>query len=91
MRIDPGGSAKPTYPFEPQWSRARISVPFEADGFIGWYADRRIAGRRRRGDGYEAVVIDFQGQVRRVLTVIADAKKQEVGQAPRVLHEGVLR
>ncbi|GGQ30585.1 serine/threonine protein kinase [Streptosporangium pseudovulgare] len=53
---------------------AQIRVPFDTRWFIGWYDDRHIAGWRRKGGGYEAVVIDFEGQVKRVL---ADAKEDE--------------
>ncbi|GAA4234241.1 serine/threonine protein kinase [Streptosporangium album] len=58
-------------------AEAQIRVPFETGRFIGWYDDRHIAGWRRKGGGYEAVVIDFQGQVKRVLAVVADAKEYE--------------
>ncbi|MEV2271245.1 serine/threonine protein kinase [Nonomuraea africana] len=58
-------------------AKARIRFQFETGGFIGWYDDQHLAGWRRNGGGYEAVVIDFQGQVKRVLAVVADAKEYE--------------
>ncbi|MEV7011104.1 protein kinase [Streptosporangium sp. NPDC051022] len=56
---------------------ARYRVPFETDRLIGWYDDQHIAGWRRKGGGYEVVVIDFQGRVKRVLAVSTDAKEYE--------------
>ena len=50
---------------------AKARIPFETRRLIGWYDDRHIAGWRREGTGYEAVVIDFQGQVKRVLATSA--------------------
>ncbi|MEV8631886.1 protein kinase [Streptosporangium sp. NPDC051023] len=56
---------------------AQFRVPFETDRLIGWYDDRHIAGWRRKGGGHEAVVIDFEGNVKRVLATSTNAKEYE--------------
>ncbi|WP_344976334.1 hypothetical protein, partial [Streptosporangium fragile] len=55
--------------------KARIS--FTAYRIIGWYDDRHIAVWRKRGSGYQAVVVDFNGKVNRVLATTTDATKHE--------------
>ncbi|MFF5210410.1 serine/threonine protein kinase [Streptosporangium sp. NPDC000396] len=57
-------------------AQTRIRFSFGAGQFIGWYDDQHIVGWRREGDKYEAVVIDFQGQVKRVLAVV-DAEEYD--------------
>ncbi|MGC5013676.1 serine/threonine protein kinase [Streptosporangium sp. DT93] len=42
-------------------------IPFETERIIGWYDDRHLAVWRERGSGHEAVVIDFRGEVKRVI------------------------
>ncbi|MEO3812378.1 hypothetical protein ABGB17_25550 [Sphaerisporangium sp. B11E5] len=56
----------------------RARVPFESERLIGWYDDGHIAGWRKTGDAYEAVVFDFQGKVTRLLATAnaGDYKKQ---------------
>ncbi|MEU1731584.1 protein kinase [Streptosporangium sp. NPDC020145] len=54
---------------------AQHRVPFETDRLIGWYDDTHIAGWRRKGSGYEAVVIDFEGRVKRVLATTTNAEE----------------
>ncbi|SNR89322.1 Serine/threonine protein kinase [Streptosporangium subroseum] len=51
---------------------AKARIPFETERLIGWYDDRHLAGWRKRGTGYEAVVIDFQGKAGRVLATSAE-------------------
>ncbi|MBB2911907.1 putative Ser/Thr protein kinase [Streptosporangium becharense] len=46
---------------------AQARIPFETDRLIGWYDDKHIAGWRRKGSGYEAVVFDLKGKVQRVM------------------------
>ncbi|GHH62895.1 hypothetical protein GCM10017673_02850 [Streptosporangium violaceochromogenes] len=58
-------------------AEARHRIPFATERLIGWYDDAHIAGWRRKGAGYEAVVIDFQGRVKRVLATTTDAKEYE--------------
>jgi predicted Ser/Thr protein kinase len=57
-------------------ARARFSFP--TDRLIGWYDDQHVVGWRKRGEGYEAVVVDFQGQATRVLATAeaGEYKKQ---------------
>ncbi|MFS1300725.1 protein kinase domain-containing protein [Streptosporangium longisporum] len=55
----------------------KVRIPFPTERLIGWYDDEHIAGWRRKGSGYEAVVFDFTGQVRRVLVTSTDAKEYE--------------
>ncbi|WP_433255195.1 serine/threonine protein kinase [Streptosporangium sp. CA-135522] len=58
-------------------AEAQVRIPFATKRLIGWYDDRHIAGWRRRGSGYEAVVIDFRGQVKRVLATSTNAKEYD--------------
>lgn len=58
-------------------AEARHRIPFATERLIGWYDDAHIAGWRRKGTGYEAVVIDFRGRVKRVLATTTDAKEYE--------------
>ncbi|GAA3445604.1 serine/threonine protein kinase [Planomonospora venezuelensis] len=50
-------------------------IPFVTKRVIGWYDDRHIAAWRSKGSGYEAVVIDLKGQVKRVLAETPVAKE----------------
>lgn len=85
--ISPSGTLLMTYCKETEreicvWStttdaEARFRIPFATERLIGWYDDRHIAGWRRKGTGFEAVVIDFQGRVKRVLATSTDAKEYE--------------
>ncbi|ACZ85628.1 serine/threonine protein kinase [Streptosporangium roseum] len=68
-------------------AEARVRIPFATKRLIGWYDDQHIAGWRRKGTGYEAVVIDFRGQVKRVLATSTDAKEYEK-QFMRFTREG---
>ncbi|GIH81168.1 hypothetical protein Plo01_75970 [Planobispora longispora] len=52
-------------------------IPFETKKVIGWYDDNHIAAWRAKGSGYEAVVIDFKGEVKRVLAEAANAQEYE--------------
>ncbi|MBB2909260.1 hypothetical protein FHS43_000506 [Streptosporangium becharense] len=61
---------RPTAGGEP---KAQIS--FTAYRIIGWYDDQHIAAWRKRGSGYQAVVIDFKGRVKRVFATTTDATK----------------
>ncbi|MFC4591132.1 serine/threonine-protein kinase [Sphaerisporangium corydalis] len=54
--------------------RETARIAFPTDRLIGWYDDQHIAGWRRKGEDYEAVVVDFQGNASRVL---ATAKAAE--------------
>ncbi|GAA3844424.1 hypothetical protein GCM10022226_79440 [Sphaerisporangium flaviroseum] len=56
--------------------KARVSFP--TDRLIGWYDDQHIAGWRRKGRDYEAVVVDLQGGVTRLLATATagEYKKQ---------------
>jgi len=85
--ISPSGSSLLTYCKESKkeicvWSTgsdapAKVRIPFETERLIGWYDDEHIAGWRRRGTGYEAVVFDFKGKAQRVLATSANAKEYE--------------
>ncbi|MEU4834012.1 protein kinase [Streptosporangium sp. NPDC023615] len=85
--ISPSGSSLLTYCKRTEkeicvWSTVsdgppRVRVPFPTERLIGWYDDHHIAGWRRKGSGYEAVVFDFTGRVRRVLATTTDAKEYE--------------
>ncbi|MEV3987243.1 protein kinase [Nonomuraea sp. NPDC049758] len=81
--ISPSGTLLTTYCWGTAevcvWStgadaKAHIKTRFEGGRFIGWWDEQHVAGWRRASNGYEAVVLDFQGQVKRVLAVVADAK-----------------
>ncbi|MFF4987351.1 serine/threonine protein kinase [Streptosporangium saharense] len=65
---------------------ALFQVPFETDKLIGWYDDRHIAGWRPKGSGYEAVVIDFEGKVKRLLATTTNAEEYKK-QYMRFTHE----
>ncbi|MEV7971498.1 hypothetical protein AB0O34_36740, partial [Sphaerisporangium sp. NPDC088356] len=56
----------------------KARVPFPTDRLIGWYDDQHIAGWRKKGGDYEAVVVDFQGNATRVLATAkaGEYKKQ---------------
>ncbi|WP_405151921.1 serine/threonine protein kinase [Sphaerisporangium sp. NBC_01403] len=56
----------------------KARVPFPTDRLIGWYDDRHIAGWRKKGEDYEAVVFDFEGDATRVLATAkaGEYKKQ---------------
>lgn len=56
--------------------RARVGFP--TDRLIGWYDDQHIAGWRKNGEVYEAVVVDLQGTVTRLLATAkaGEYKKQ---------------
>ncbi|MDP9861688.1 MULTISPECIES: serine/threonine protein kinase [Streptosporangium] len=85
--ISPSGTLLMTYCKETKkeicvWStaadaEAQVRIPFATKRLIGWYDDRHIAGWRRKGTGYEAVVIDFQGKVKRVLATSTNAKEYD--------------
>ncbi|MFI6794176.1 serine/threonine protein kinase [Streptosporangium canum] len=68
-------------------AEAKVRIPFATKRLIGWYDDQHIAGWRRKGAGYEAVVIDFRGQVKRVLATSTDAKEYDK-QFMRFTREG---
>lgn len=95
--ISPSGSFLLTYCKETKkkicvWSTgsdapAKVQIPFETERLIGWYDDEHIAGWRRKGSGYEAVVFDFQGRTQRVLATTTDAKEYEK-QFMRFTREG---
>ncbi|MGC5013863.1 protein kinase domain-containing protein [Streptosporangium sp. DT93] len=85
--LSPSGSSLLTYCKKTEqeicvWSTVadgppQVRIPFPTERLIGWYDDRHIAGWRRKGSGYEAVVFDFKGEVRRVLATTTDAKEYE--------------
>jgi hypothetical protein len=57
--------------------RAAGRIPFRTEQLIGWYDDRHVAGWRKMGDGYEAVVFDLGGAVvRRLATASAKAYRE---------------
>ncbi|GAA4185649.1 hypothetical protein GCM10022252_16360 [Streptosporangium oxazolinicum] len=95
--ISPSGSSLLTYCKESKkeicvWSTgsdapAKVRIPFETERLIGWYDDEHIAGWRRKGSGYEAVVFDFTGKVQRLLATSTDAKEYEK-QFMRFTREG---
>ncbi|WP_440065275.1 serine/threonine protein kinase [Streptosporangium sp. OZ121] len=95
--ISPSGSSLLTYCKEGKkeicvWSTgsdapAKVRIPFETERLIGWYDDEHIAGWRRKGSGYEAVVFDFTGKVQRLLVTSTDAKEYEK-QFMRFTREG---
>ncbi|MFF5107909.1 protein kinase [Streptosporangium sp. NPDC000509] len=95
--ISPSGSSLLTYCKESKkeicvWSTgsdapAKVRIPFETERLIGWYDDEHIAGWRRKGSGYEAVVFDFKGKAQRVLATSTDAKEYEK-QFMRFTREG---
>ncbi|MEU4403447.1 protein kinase [Streptosporangium sp. NPDC023963] len=95
--ISPSGSSLLTYCKESKkeicvWSTgsdapAKVRIPFETERLIGWYDDEHIAGWRRKGSGYEAVVFDFTGKVQRLLVTSTDAKEYEK-QFMRFTREG---
>ncbi|MEV4381184.1 protein kinase [Streptosporangium sp. NPDC049644] len=95
--ISPSGSSLLTYCKESEkeicvWSTAsdapaKVRIPFETERLIGWYDDKHIAGWRRKGSGYEAVVFDFKGRSQRVLATTTDAKEYEK-QFMRFTREG---
>ncbi|MGJ6961520.1 protein kinase domain-containing protein [Streptosporangium sp. G11] len=95
--ISPSGSSLLTYCKESKkeicvWSTgsdapAKVRIPFETKRLIGWYDDKHVAGWRRKGSGYEAVVFDFTGKVQRVLATSTDAKEYEK-QFMRFTREG---
>jgi eukaryotic-like serine/threonine-protein kinase len=72
----PGGSAQLCVWTSDGRARARVSLP--TDRLIGWYDDQHIAGWRKKGEDYEAVVVDFQGRATRVLATAkaGEYKKQ---------------
>ncbi|MER6172100.1 protein kinase [Streptosporangium sp. NPDC001681] len=95
--ISPSGSSLLTYCKESKkeicvWSTAsdapaKVRIPFETERLIGWYDDEHIAGWRRKGSGYEAVVFDFEGRSQRVLATTTNAKEYEK-QFMRFTREG---
>lgn len=95
--ISPSGSSLLTYCKGTEkeicvWSTgsdapAKVRIPFETERLIGWYDDEHIAGWRRKGSGYEAVVFDFAGRPQRVLATTTDAKEYEK-QFMRFTREG---
>ncbi|GAA3414232.1 serine/threonine protein kinase [Streptosporangium vulgare] len=95
--ISPSGSSLLTYCKDSKkeicvWSTgsdgpAKVRIPFETERLIGWYDDEHIAGWRRKGSGYEAVVFDFEGKVQRLLATSTDAKEYEK-QFMRFTREG---
>ncbi|MET8158545.1 protein kinase [Sphaerisporangium sp. NPDC005289] len=52
--------------------RARFAFP--TDRVIGWYDDAHIAAWRKKGRGYEAVVVDLKGRAGRVLATAGAAE-----------------
>ncbi|GII01923.1 serine/threonine protein kinase [Planobispora takensis] len=52
-------------------------VPFDTKRLVGWYDDQHIVAWQQKGSTHEAVVIDFKGQVKRVLAVSTNAKEYE--------------
>ncbi|GGK88241.1 hypothetical protein Sme01_01240 [Sphaerisporangium melleum] len=54
--------------------RPSARFAFPADRVIGWYDETRIAAWRRKGEGYEAVVVDLGGRVSRVLATAGAAE-----------------
>ncbi|MBB2912090.1 serine/threonine protein kinase [Streptosporangium becharense] len=55
----------------------KARIPFATKRVIGWYDDNHIVAWRKRGSVHEAVVIDFKGQVKRVLATSTNAKEYE--------------
>ncbi|MFI6319424.1 protein kinase [Nonomuraea sp. NPDC050556] len=54
-------------------SGQEVSIPFISTRLIGWWDDEHIAGWRTKGAGYEAVVVDMNGEVKRVLATAPKA------------------
>ncbi|MER6175415.1 hypothetical protein [Streptosporangium sp. NPDC001681] len=52
--------------------KPKVRIPFATDRIIGWYDDQHIVAWREQGSGHEALVIDFKGQVKRVLATSAE-------------------
>ncbi|MBG0816253.1 serine/threonine-protein kinase [Planomonospora sp. ID82291] len=85
--VNPSGSLIMTYCKGTEkeicvWSTAadgepQARIPFATKRVVGWYDDRHIAVWRAAGSGFEAVVIDLEGRVERVLAETADAKEYE--------------
>ncbi|GIH94596.1 protein kinase [Planobispora siamensis] len=55
----------------------KARVPFDTKRLVGWYDDQHIVAWQQKGSTHEAVVIDFKGQVKRVLAVSTNAKEYE--------------
>ncbi|WP_214413748.1 serine/threonine-protein kinase [Sphaerisporangium fuscum] len=53
-------------------------IPFPSERLVGWYDDQHVAAWRKKGDGYEAVVVDFQGVASRVLATAKDGEYQKM-------------
>ncbi|GAA2914025.1 hypothetical protein GCM10010517_80570 [Streptosporangium fragile] len=55
----------------------QATIPFESTRLVGWYDDKHIAGWRRKGSGYEAVVFDLKGKAQRVLATTTNGEDFE--------------
>ncbi|WP_196467204.1 protein kinase [Planomonospora sp. ID91781] len=85
--VNPSGSLIMTYCKGTEqeicvWSTAadgepQARIPFVTERVVGWYDDQHIAAWRAKGSGFEAVVIDLKGEVKRVLAETSDAKEYE--------------
>ncbi|MER6173088.1 protein kinase [Streptosporangium sp. NPDC001681] len=53
-------------------AKLQARIPFATDRVLGWYDDRHIVAWRRQSAGYEALVVDFKGKVKRVLAASTD-------------------
>ncbi|MFI6457831.1 serine/threonine protein kinase [Streptosporangium amethystogenes] len=53
----------------------KARIPFATERILGWYDDRHVVAWRRQSFGYEALVVDFKGKVKRVLAASTDDKE----------------
>ncbi|MEU0479659.1 serine/threonine-protein kinase [Streptosporangium sp. NPDC006013] len=58
-------------------AKLQARIPFATGRILGWYDDRHIVAWRRQSAGYEALVVDFKGKVKRVLAASTDDKEYE--------------
>ncbi|MER5627849.1 protein kinase [Streptosporangium sp. NPDC002544] len=58
-------------------AKLQVRIPFATERILGWYDDRHIVAWRRQSAGYEALVVDFKGKVKRVLAASTDDKEYE--------------
>ncbi|WP_327086090.1 hypothetical protein OIE66_27600 [Nonomuraea sp. NBC_01738] len=51
------------------------SIPFASTRLIGWWDEHHVAGWRTYGKGFQAVVVDLNGKVTRVLATAPNTKE----------------
>ncbi|MEV4379913.1 protein kinase [Streptosporangium sp. NPDC049644] len=53
-------------------AKLEVRIPFATDRVLGWYDDQHVVAWRKQSFGYEALVVDFKGKVKRVLAASTD-------------------